>query len=449
MNVNVIGSGLDSLITSFLLLEKGHEVTLYSGGNKLAGHFAGLKNEHTIFDAGMVLLEKEDRGETQEEIITYNNEFGYKSRKFLLQTFLEIQRILGECEPAIVKTLLSNKIEVEDYFISDNLNAFNYLDGSDRVTLIGNLENILEGKNPKFTHPKFKWNTDCIRKNSVSFNLELMYGEKIYRQYFGKFLYALTGSSDVSMPMRFHRKVWIPLYYPESLLSHIKKSNFDLPSVQFFKFKRSSIALAIKELILKIDRDKRFKLINTPVAELNKEAFRSKESIYFLPIDDLSRLFPHSSVHDFASQMSQLCITQNTNQIRFLHLCVSKLESKTVFLQDPVEGLFRYSINNSPDNNLSIACFEFGSGAPNSMDEMVKISNNFLRPSKILCAGQVNSTNYAQKFSTMGMGEWESRVSEVCEYIKSPSSTVNITHPDALSFNDNVVRGLAAASRIE
>jgi hypothetical protein len=448
VNVNIIGSGLDSLVTCFQLLEKGYEVTLYSGGKKLAGHFSGLKNDHATFDLGMVLLEKEDRGEVQKDVIHYNGEFGFRSRKFLKQTFHEIQRILGESEPDKVKSLLSNGIEEKDYFISDNLNVFDYLNGQDKKILTKRLEDILNGRTPEFTHPKLKWDNDNIQQNPLSFNLNLMYGQKIYQEYFGKFLCALTGSSEVSLPMRYHRKAWIPLYYPESVLSRMKDPSNDVSSIEFFKFKRNSVALAIENLILNIYKNTRFKLVNEAFAELSHEIFKSEKSIYLLSIKDLGEFFSQPPVNDFSLRMSQQSIALNANKITFLHLCISKQENKTVFLQDPYKGLFRYSINSSRDGNLSNVCFEFGYGAPKSMEEMVKTSHKFLGSSKILCKGQTNSVNYVQKYHAIGMDEWERRVFEVGETIKIPSSQIYVIHPDGLSFNDNFVRGLAAASRI-
>ena len=130
------------------------------------------------------------------------------------------------------------------------------------MILTKNLDNIFNGKTPDFTHPKFKWNTDDFQQNSVSLNLNLMYGQKIYQEYFGNFLYALTGSSEIIMPMRFHRKVWIPLYYPESFLSKIKKSSIEISPLQFFKFKKHSVALAIEKLILTISKNIKFRLKN-------------------------------------------------------------------------------------------------------------------------------------------------------------------------------------------
>jgi hypothetical protein len=448
VNFNVIGYGLDSLVTSYLLLEKGHEVTLYSGGNKLAGHFAGLKNDHSRFDVGMVLLEKEDRGESQVDISEYKNEFGYRSRKFLLQTFFEIQRILGEYEPHKIKTLLSNGTEEADYFISDNLEAFNYLKNGDQAAFMRNIVNITEGQVPEFTHPKMKWDAELFEQNSVSLNLEIMYGKNIYQEYFGKFLNALVGSSKTTLPMRFHRKVWIPLYYPESFLPKTKQFSNEVSPLEFFRFKNISVATSIEKLIFKLNKNAQFKLINTPFAQFSGEVFKSKQSIYFLSINDLNKFISIPSVQDFSLQMSQELVILNSNSIKFLHVCIPAAENKTVFLQDPVSGLFRYSIYNSIENNLSTACFEFGSGAPETLDGMIQIVRSFLDIDKILCEGQLNSINFVQKYHSIGINDWNRMVLEVSDSLKSPSDIVHIVHPEGLSINDNFTRGLAAASRI-
>ena len=73
MKIGVYGNGLDSAIACSELLAQGHHVLQFSGGAKIAGHFAGSTNEHGIVDLGMVLLERDIRNTPQKPLSKFSN----------------------------------------------------------------------------------------------------------------------------------------------------------------------------------------------------------------------------------------------------------------------------------------------------------------------------------------------------------------------------------------
>ena len=243
MNVGVYGNGLDSLIACYELLDKGHDVQHFSGGARIAGHFAGRSDGHGIFDLGMVLLERDVRDTPQRPLSEFSNEFGVNARQYFAESYDYLEKTFGALRPRKVKSRLENSDEIGDYFIADNLEIFKTLSVEERRSLQARLTKIQNNQESDFIHPRMKNKETNSANDELLTQLEIQYGPELAERLFGSFINSLIGSKVTNIPVRFHRKLWTPLYFPETIEATIRGNDPNLSELIFLELCRSMYTL--------------------------------------------------------------------------------------------------------------------------------------------------------------------------------------------------------------
>ena len=64
------------------------------------------------------------------------------------------------------------------------------------------------------------------------------------------------------------------------------------------------------------------------------------------------------------------------------------------------------------------------------------------------CAGTISSMNFGPRYLDASSEYWTQIVSQAVKNMPN-ECTLNLIHPDASSFNDNIVRGLSAVEKLE
>ena len=74
----------------------------------------------------------------------------------------------------------------------------------------------------------------------------------------------------------------------------------------------------------------------------------------------MSKLLLSRKVVESSNRIASRIVQGPRAKISILHLCVKKMENKTVMLQSPIENLFRYSITNGIVSYEYCISLEFG-----------------------------------------------------------------------------------------
>lgn len=448
MKIGVYGNGLDSVIACYELLAQGHDVVHFTGGEKIAGHFAGGINEHGVFDLGMVLLEKDVRDTTQKQLSTFSNEFGVNTRGYLAQSYDFLENNLGTLRPRKVKSRLENGEEVGDYFIADSLEVFKTLTDEEISLLNNQLTRVVNNNLRDFIHPRIKNQRSHQIKDDLLTQLEIQYGSALTEKLFGSFLRSLVGSKITRFPIRFHRKLWIPLYFPETIKAAIESFDTYLPEITFLEFADGSLASNVKKLVESISDNLRYSINTFNYANLHLDDDTINYQIHLLNFVDMSKLLRSKKVENFAARIMSKIVQGPRTQISILHFCISEMENKTVILQSPIKNLFRYSITNGVVKNQSCISLEFGDIRDSTVEELFEIVQRVEPTIKKVCNGTLQAIPFSPKYLDMSLVEWNTLCDEVIGEFPSKHCRVFPIHPDGVSFNDNVVRGLSGSKGI-
>jgi hypothetical protein len=445
MNIGVYGSGLDSLIACYDLLSKGHKVEHFTQGERVAGHFAGTSDAHGTFDLGMVLLERDVRETPQRSLSEFSGEFGVSTRAYLAESYDFVEEVLGTLRPRIVKTRLENSDEIGDYFISDNLDIFQSLSVEERTSLHFSLSRLLSNNGRNFIHPRMKHQKVNSATDGLLTQLEIQYGAELADKLFGQFINSLIGSKDFSLPVRFHRKLWIPLYFPETINTAIIKLKSELSELSFLEFASGSLASRIQSLINSISNNRRYTINELKFEELRIEENQLNYQIFLTSIPEISRITASQKVRHFAKKITDSIVQGPRTKITILHYCVKKMENKTVNLQAPIRSMFRYSITNGIVSDQSCISLEFGDTEKLTREVLLSIVEEVEPTVELVCDGSIQTIPFSLRYLDMTVKDWKSISAEINNEFEQENCRVLPKHPDGLSFNDNLVRGLAAS----
>jgi hypothetical protein len=453
MNFNVIGNGLDALFCSMKLLQMGNQVRLFSTTEMLGGHFAGYKTPHGTFDMGMSLLENDHRWVPVKNLCEFKNEFSAGLRPFLKESFDWLTSISGQFQQELVVTKLSSGQEVPDYFIADNLHFLNGLTENHKNDLLSNLESYLfDSKEDSKFHPSSKLSNPYFDSLTLPDYYSRIFGEIFFKTNFENFLNCIAPISFLKRA-RDHRKFWLPLYYPESIYFHLTRSpkfqNFNLPEVKFEKPHNMMTSDLINEFSRKIRGHANFKFILLDsfvnISQILGDDFKT---ITFLPVDQLEKVITESEkIKELGKVVLDSSVTLGETKINMIHTCIEKTNSKTVFFQEAASGLFRYSISQKIANDKeSVASFEFNSSETFNVTKALGVINAM--GFDTLCGSNHINLPFKPKIMRLENSDWQVLSQEFQNVLEEKLINGPVIHPEAKSFNDNLVRGLSYAAKI-
>lgn len=453
MKVHIIGNGLDALICSKRLLELGHQVTLFSTTENLGGHFSGHTIGHGNFDLGMVLLENDHRSVPSLKFKEFKNQFGRNLRPFLSESFEWLTKIVGSLEKEIIVTKLPSGDEIPDYFIADNLNFLDFLNEETRNDLVQNIKNFLyETDHEAKIKPEKKMIDDKFKTLSLSEYYTQIFGRKFFEEHFENFLTCVSAEFSRVLA-RDHRKFWLPLYFPESIyfaLTHdLEFKEYALSELRFDKPKD----MMISDLVSKIAEDcfanPNFQQMTVKTfSNLTINQVRFEKCVLFLSSEQIHKLFPENlrlkELHDEVVKATE---TLGTHSINIIHACIPTNRNMTVMFKRDYHGLFRYSISQKKNNlECSVASFEFKNSNDFNFVDSIKVIRSL--GFDVLCDGGHVRVPFNAKWLNLTQVQWQELSLDFTFELQAYNVQGSVIHPEATTFNDNLVRGLAYAEQV-
>ncbi len=453
MIVNILGDGLDALLLCHELLKKGHVVVIYGDESKLGGHFLGKRQCFDYLDSGMVLFEKEDRGVNQKPISEYQGEYAQSSRPFLLGVFEYLQDLYKDLVTHEIYVEKSNGGLVPDYFISDNVASLltifsESLGPSDQESLRTHLERL-----PESLHPQRKATDSFFRTTPLVEGLKLIYTTRFFEELFQTYLSKFSKTLDLPISTVDHRRLWTPLYHPETILSLLSTKRSHLEPIQFFRPKTSSIASMIAHLKSNLQEHKNFRIV--PGHEFSMKKTKGERTINLLNLSRLSGLpFLRENLMGDLGVENINSSTEPSNAyltISIIHFCISFSKPQTVFCLEKNSPVYRYSIYQ--DAHAGTVCSIEIAHNPENGTDLLEHAKEFCleRQIDIKCMGRINSSRIP--LGLCQTAEMDKKNSEEEQRIENALTKFGIlgqiTPSPATSFNDNVLRMLYAREIVE
>jgi hypothetical protein len=441
--IKLFGDGLDALVAINLLLKSGSQVTHYSQSDKFGGHFRGIDTCGGKFDFGLMLLEPDFVPGVSKEFEKYEGEFGRNSRAYLGQVFGWLENQLGNLINHEVFTLLPSNEMVNDYFIGDSLDFLNTLNLRQRNELEERLISLLENSHDQRNlHPAYKLTSEIASKTPLSALLAKVYGSEIYEIYFAGFFEKVTGDGLTFVSARDHRKVWMPNFYPESILFALNQDpeniDYELKQLRFLRPEQGEVADFVQNLQLENEKHINYRRVKIKFEEF-KFDFSASDSVYFIQLNDLAKNNWFESQYN-ALFVKNKVISSNFQSIHITHFCLTECKSRTVFVADKCSQVIRYSYYSHPKGGAISVESIAGDLDPKILALQLLAADNL----RATCNGHSQTVSVKISETNFTMEDWLNFSNTFKSKHPKLNQSIFLIHPDANNFNDNLLRGLVA-----
>jgi hypothetical protein len=433
MTLRIFGEGLDALIFASHLSQNNIEFQWIVTNDRIGGYFRGSRNCFgTPIDIGMVLLEPNSYSSSQLPLSVYQGEWAQNARPYLNASYKTAKKLMGATKRVEVYNQDRSFNSSPDHFISDRLNSFKKNENSLITEQLKENIKWLE-KNSQW-HPRNK-NLEIKLFDSLTIPeyYARIYGDEFYEIFFRSYLENLLGEAVNRLSVSAHRRAWLPLYWPETLIKFIESDDGKEPLFEpiFEKPGYGSVAAWVKTIETEIASSGKAKMIKLEDLEPSEfDYFKSKTDFAFIDENKIAK----NSKNKFKASGPYV-------DLRIIHFCGQIESSEVVFLKDNDYGCFRFTTSQGDENQGGFT-LEFGARSSKFTDEeLVEISQDFYKELDFRagCGGKVFKSKFHLNTADDGLKS---------QNIYDAYNSYTFHHSKNMSINDNIVRGAWASEII-
>lgn len=453
----VVGNNIGALVSAIELAKK-HKIALINPSKNWGAHFGGINIDNENYDIGMKFFEFTTFHNSNNDLLSYNPSIRNDSARFfgLVESYIKERIDYVEVDKIEV---LAEKTYASDIIMANSLEILKSLPVDTINKIQREIRTILKIKNNQL-HASHKKNNEALFLNANYFDVSLAnHGRTFHELFIEPYCKKIFNLSSRNIPALFHRIVWTPLFYPETLLQGIEgkdemiKTKFHYPKEGNFSKIINSFFNEIKtnqNTSIIYDKIDSFKKEEQYSLKINNQKLLAKKLIW---CSDLKNLLNTAKIPfvDFKYQKASVCIAfciaerQNIKR-EFATLYVS--ENRT-----PIYRITNQNFSSQKSNRVKLiiemnhdVCNEF------QLDNKEKVTshiNTFLIDNNILYnkLGEnsvnikiiMNAVNHPSIFNFNNFLELQKLTTELLSDVEliGPSSGFVST-----SFNDQVVQGL-------
>jgi len=250
----ITGGSLASLVAVAELSKKGKKVALINPGNNWGGHFSPVQFDHLYYDPGMVLYEFDSFSDnTASNLNSYDPWVRNDSGRFCKRAEAFVSQYISSHLIETPKMLVNNKL-FDDILISNNLKSLALFDLNDIHCMKDELKIIINNSQQNVLHPSLKLSSKIFKEASYFDASVANHGLTFHEKFIEPFCIKLFNFSSKNIIALYHRVAWLPLFYPETLLSYILGDNMpDLTS--YFSYPDKLCSSQLSSLIFSEIKD--------------------------------------------------------------------------------------------------------------------------------------------------------------------------------------------------
>lgn len=262
MKTLVVGNTLAAMMTASLLAEdKNNEVTLLRNVDQWGGFFWGFDFENQTFDNGNVLFELTTYAKEAGDVSDYRPRVKYDVGRFvgnILQFFNELKYSIHEIPTP--KTMFREQL-VDDFVLCNNFEVLNLLTDVERETIKNELGPIASQKS--VLHPTHKKEASYDRYDLKSASIA-NHGKTLHSLIIEPFVEKLLSLPSSVISASFHRVLWLPIYYPETLLAQLGPNPVRLPKTVCHYPSQGNIRTFVNLFVNRLKSQNMRSLVSTP-----------------------------------------------------------------------------------------------------------------------------------------------------------------------------------------
>ena len=260
--INILGNNFASLILANKLAEKKIKVRLFLDGQRAGGHFAGIKQENCLFDIGMTFLEKPSTTKNIDKNFTQfapNRHYDWVRYGELVAR--EVDEIFSPILAQVPKVVYDNQL-FSDYLIANDMELMRYFD----IKLANNPQKYRHMMHAKFKNKNKEFRTIDFETASIFNN-----GYDIHNLMIMPFLKKITKVNPNKFEAKFHRVLWVPLFWPETIHDFLKFGKVKLENYKFFSPSNGTIAEVVRLLEENLRKMKNVEVLDSAIENATYE----------------------------------------------------------------------------------------------------------------------------------------------------------------------------------
>ncbi|MEH1821863.1 MAG: hypothetical protein V7L31_22750 [Nostoc sp.] len=263
----IIGNNVSSLVAAIALAAQDWKVKIINPLSSWGGHFGGLTFHNDHFDCGMTFLEFDSFHQYQsDEVLTYNPNLRNDSGRFtsLIKNYVS-DLIITKVVPQ-PKMFFKGEI-FGDLMISNDLSILNKLSVGIQEAIQEELLEIIRNPNTSL-HAKNKLKNNLFFTNNFNAISLANQGTTFHNLFIESFCKKITCKNTADFLGIYHRGVWLPLYYPETILSQFEIASQVLKHTEFYYPYQGYTGTFVNALLMKAQDNTRINIENTTIKSL-------------------------------------------------------------------------------------------------------------------------------------------------------------------------------------
>lgn len=266
--VTIIGNNVASLVAGIALAEQGYDINIINPLPSWGGHFGGATVQDAYFDYGMTFFEFDSFQTTQSyDVLSYDSNVRNDCGRFtsLVKNYVEQ---LITTRPLPQPKMFYNGMVVNDLMVTNDLTGLMALGDEIKKEIKKELTTILN-TSEKSLHAANKLKSSLFLLNSLYPVSLANHGQRFHHLFIESFLNKVSFKTSKDLLALYHRVFWLPLYYPETLLSQFTSVPQKLKSTQFHYPNQGYMGAFINALLMKAQSYSRINLIKKKLVSLS------------------------------------------------------------------------------------------------------------------------------------------------------------------------------------
>jgi hypothetical protein len=257
----LVGNALSVMVAATKLAKNGADVVIINGSNNWGGHFTTVPYGDVSYDAGMVLHEftSYNSENSKEDLRTYDPTIRNDAGRFC-KTVRQYVNLYQETHEITAPKMYVEGKCYDDMLIANSLSSLQHLPFADAIRK--DLLTLLDSPSIPALHASNKLISDEFKKLSYQAASLANHGQTFHARLIEPFCKKLLNVGTDDVVSLYHRVPWLPLFYPETLLSYFQGSPQKLPPTVFSYPTGECVGDLANKLKAEIQRDSHIRIIN-------------------------------------------------------------------------------------------------------------------------------------------------------------------------------------------
>jgi hypothetical protein len=302
----MMGNALSVMVAARELAQSGADVVIVNGSNNWGGHFTSMSVGGIDYDAGMVLHEftSYNYQSGDEDLNTYNPVIRNDAGRFCKTVRQYVHRYQKTHDIGDLKMFVGREV-YDDLLIANSISSLKQMPFASKMK--EELQHLLGLPSISALHASKKLVSEEFSRVSFKMASLANHGRIFHSNLIEPYCNKLLNTDTANVMAMYHRVPWLPLFYPETLLSYLDDVPQALPPTVFSYPTGECVGELANKLKAEIQSDSHIHIVNEypthikktdegiyEIGFANHESLRTRSLAWSTNLGDLLKLLGHA-----------------------------------------------------------------------------------------------------------------------------------------------------------